>query len=151
MSLPTVGARAQPRAPTRVLRARSSSSGKSTPASSSVADVGAIAAAPARSRASSSSAEQVDRSRRARCGAASWRPAHEREQRAVVAQQREIGLRVAAVDGEDERAHRQRLARRSRSSSSPAISSWPISGCASSALRAVDAVAVTAARAASRS
>ena len=36
------------------------------------------------------------------------RPAHEREHRAVLAHEREVGLRVAAVDGEDERlAHRR--------------------------------------------
>ena len=92
------------------------------------------------------------------------RAPHEREQRAVDAQQREVGLRVPAVDGEHERtAHRLAppcAAKRGRCASSAAssrsISSsvgphWPTSGCASSALRASARSPLSAAATASRS
>ena len=78
--------------------------------------------------------------------------AHEREHLAVLAQQRQVGLRVAAVDGEHEPpAHRTGSPASSRSTSSPAISSWPISGWASSALRTSSGLPDSAARTASRS
>ena len=78
--------------------------------------------------------------------------AHEREHRAVLAQQRQVGLGVAAVDGEDEAAaHGTGSPASRRSTSSPAISSWPISGCASSAVRTSSALPDSAARTARRS
>ena len=72
--------------------------------------------------------------------------ADERKHPAVVADEREVGLPVAAVDGEHERAaHRTasresncgrcaRPASRSSSVSRSACGAWPTSGCASSAL-----------------
>ncbi len=78
--------------------------------------------------------------------------AHEREQLAVLAHEREVGLRVAAVDGEDDPpAHATASASSSRSSSPSTRSTWPISGCASRALRATERSRVVAASAASRS
>src|SRR6266545_1486407 len=89
------------------------------------------------------------------------RPAHEREDGAVRLDEREIRLRVAAVDGEDGDAHRvvsawnwgrcSAPASRSLSTSSSESAYWPIKGCVSSALRATAGSPLTAALAASRS
>ena len=86
------------------------------------------------------------------------RAADVREQRAVAADEREVGLRVAAVDREDDRlAHRAAPASdsassaRRLSSSAPESSSCPISGWVRSAFRAVTGSRVTAASAVSRS
>ena len=83
------------------------------------------------------------------------RAAHEREQAAFGADEREVRLRVAAVDGQD---HGLRLteaqvrpAARRRTSSSSASSYWPISGWVSSALRATTRSPVSAASTARRS
>jgi hypothetical protein len=55
------------------------------------------------------------------------RPARERDQLALGRDEREVGLGVAAVDGEQQLGHRAATA--SRSSSSPStISTWPTSG-----------------------
>ena len=78
------------------------------------------------------------------------RAAHEREEAAFVIGEHEIGLRVAAVDGEQQRAHRTASAT-SESTSASTISICPISGCASSAFRAATGSRVTAAPAVSRS
>ena len=70
------------------------------------------------------------------------RPARQRQERAVGAHERKVGLRVAAVDGEDDGALTAAPASaavtsvRSSSSSARRCSHCPISGCASSALRA---------------
>src|SRR5262245_14326023 len=81
------------------------------------------------------------------------RPATKHQRAPVGRDEREVGLRVAAVDREDDAvAHATTsLVARSRSSSSPASSSCAISGCASSALRATSGSRVSAARAARRS
>src|SRR5262249_16496648 len=78
------------------------------------------------------------------------RAAHDREQRPVVAREREIGLGVAAVDREHD-AHRTASWAASRSSSSSDSSYWPISGWVRSALFAVAGSRVTAASAVRRS
>ncbi len=76
--------------------------------------------------------------------------AHEREETTFVIGKDEIRLRVAAVDGEQQRAHRTASAT-SESTSASTISICPISGCARSAFRAATASRVTAAPAVSRS
>ncbi len=79
--------------------------------------------------------------------------ADERDQLPVAADAGKVGLRGAAVDGDHVRSAHTGASRcaSSGSSSSPASSSWPISGCASSALRATARSPCSAARAASRS
>ena len=81
------------------------------------------------------------------------RPSFECEERAVGGDEREVGLRRAAVHGEERGAAHTRasLAARRSSISSLAMSHWPISGCASSALRASAGSPERAARTASRS
>ena len=77
--------------------------------------------------------------------------AHSSEHGAVVAHERNVGLRVSAVDRECE-PHRGTPASRSAASRSASTwATWPMSGCASSALRAVTGSRVIAASAASRS
>src|SRR5581483_4265631 len=77
------------------------------------------------------------------------RPAHRADHLAVLTDEDDVRLRVAAVDGED---GPQRTASSAIRSSRPSTSSsCPISGCASSALRMSVASRVTAARAVSRS
>ena len=86
------------------------------------------------------------------------RPAGVGEDGPVVADERKIRLRVPTVDREDDRAahpvtsasERER-SESSASSNDPASSSWPISGWASSALRATTGSRVRAASTASRS
>ena len=130
-------ASAQPRRRPR-RAARSSSTGRSSPASSRwPTSARASPSSPARARASRVQLlEQLERAVEPEVVRRAAAAADEREHRAVVAHQREVGLRVAAVDGEHEPpAHRTGSPASSRSTSSPAISSWPISGWASSALR----------------
>ncbi len=89
------------------------------------------------------------------------RSAHEGEDGAVRLHEREVRLRVAAVDGEDGGAHNRLSAWNCGRCSAPASRSlwtsssesayWPINGCVSSALRATAGSPLTAALAASRS
>src|SRR5205823_2277542 len=81
------------------------------------------------------------------------------EQHAVLARERQLGLRVAAVDTEHG-SHACSLAKRGRwgapasskrSASSLIVSHWPTSGCASSAERTSPGSPESAARTASRS
>ena len=96
--------------------------------------------------------EQHDRLLEAEVVRRGLRAADVREQGAVLADERDVGLRVAAVDREEDPvAHRDTpdtcagSSRRRDSISSPVSASWPISGCASSAFRAVTVSRVTAA------
>src|SRR5262249_20934014 len=94
--------------------------------------------------------EDVDRSVQSEAAGGAPRPADAREHLAVGADEREVGLGVAAVDGEPDRLRRHRhassatgngvpeaSARARRSSSSAARPYSPTSGCARSARRAV--------------
>ena len=77
------------------------------------------------------------------------RAAGEAEHRAVLPHESRVGLRAPAVDGED---GLQRTASATSRSSRPSTSStWPISGWASSALRASTGSRLSAARTVSRS
>ena len=151
VSLPTVRRAAQPRPADRLVQPPLLDR-QVEPGQQQVPDFGAVGQPALRERVSEEPAEQrhaaVEPDVMWRAEAA----AHERQQPAVLAQQRQVGLGVAAVDGEDHApAHRTGSPCRSRSTSSPAISSCPISGCASSALRTSSGLPDSAARTARRS
>ena len=116
------------------------------------------AVAPARERLVQQPLEKGDRLGEPEVVRRRERPARVGEQRPVLADQRKVGLRVAAVDGDDDRlahpatpASESGSSASSASSSDPASSSWPISGCARSALRAVTGHACAPPRPSSRS
>ena len=152
MSLPTRSGRAQPRvADDRVQR--SSSAGKSTPAMQQHADLGDRPAPHVEARLLDRLVEEplqhVEAARRRPrwCGELSG-PRTSARAATVGTDEREIGLRVAAVDGEDDRRRHasaslpncgrwRRPAASRLSTSSSSSGCWPISGCASSALRAI--------------
>ena len=110
MSLPTDVRAAQPRALTSSCSA-CSSAGKSTPAISSlpIAATGPLSPREpgSRGRLVEEALEHLEAAVDAEVVRRAERAAHEREHAAVRADEREMRLRVAAVDGEDDRsAHR---------------------------------------------